>query len=38
MQECVIAIDYRGTPNKLVADFISAVNRVSQGHDSQVAM
>lgn len=33
MRECVIAIGYRGTPNKLVADFISVVNRVSQGHD-----
>lgn len=34
MRECVIAIGYRGTPNKLVADFISVVNRVSQGRDS----
>jgi DNA-binding transcriptional LysR family regulator len=33
MRECVIAIGYRGTPNKLVADFISVVNSVSQGRD-----
>jgi len=33
MRECVIAIGYRGTPNRLVADFISVVNRVSKGGD-----
>ncbi|RRH88368.1 LysR family transcriptional regulator [Mesorhizobium tamadayense] len=36
MRECVIAIGYRGQPNRLVADFISVVNRVSQGSHIQV--
>ena len=34
MRECVIAIGYRGMPNRLVADFISVVNRVSESSRS----
>jgi DNA-binding transcriptional LysR family regulator len=30
MRECIIAVGYRGTPNKLISDFISVVRRVSQ--------
>jgi hypothetical protein len=36
MRECVIAIGYRGQPNRLVADFISVVNRVSESSRVQV--
>lgn len=36
MRECVIAIGYRGQPNRLVADFISVVNRVSESSRMQV--
>jgi DNA-binding transcriptional LysR family regulator len=36
MRECVIAIGYRGMPNKLVADFISVVNRVSESSNVQI--
>lgn len=31
MGECVIAIGYRGPPNRLISDFISVVDRVSMG-------
>ena len=31
MQECSIAVGYKGAPNKLVSDFISAVHSVSEG-------
>lgn len=33
MPDCVMAIAYRGTPNKLVIDFLAAANRVSRTSD-----
>jgi hypothetical protein len=37
MQECVTAVGYRGAPNKLVLDFISAARNVSKVGDKIVA-
>jgi DNA-binding transcriptional LysR family regulator len=37
MQECVTAVGYRGAPNKLVLDFISAARNVSKVGDKILA-